>query len=86
MMGVKYNLAVKTGSYVDRSGQTKNKWQNVGVMLEGKYGPYILLNKWFNPAGIDSDGDSISVSLFEPKPRDNQGGGYEPLTDPDVVF
>jgi hypothetical protein len=44
-MAKKYDLAVKVGSYVDRNGQEKNKWQNIGVVLDGQYGPYILLNQ-----------------------------------------
>lgn len=68
-MAKKYDLAVKVGSYVDRDGKEKNRYQNVGVVLEGQYGPYILLNRWFNPAGVPADPnkDSIIVSLFKPR-------------------
>jgi len=68
-MAKKYDLAVKTGSYTDRDGNEKNKWQNVGVVLDGKYGPYILLNRSFSPAGVPCDlgNDVITVSMFEPK-------------------
>ena len=86
-MGVKYNLAVKVGGYTDRDGNHKNKWQNVGVMLEGKYGPYILLNRFFNPAGVpcDPDDESIPISLFEPKNKP-QTGGKQSDYDEDVPF
>lgn len=84
-MAKKYDLAVKVGSYTDRDGKEKNKWQNIGVVLDGKYGPYILLNRSFNPAGVpcDPSSDVISVSMFEPKgQQDNAFGDQEP----DVPF
>jgi hypothetical protein len=42
-------------------------------MMDGVKGPYILLDRTFNPAGVGgNDGrESIIVSLYEPK--DNQG-------------
>ncbi len=70
-MAKKYDLAVKVGSYTDRDGKEKNKWQNIGVVLDGKYGDYMLLNRHFNPAGVpcDPNNDVITVSMFEPKSR-----------------
>jgi len=72
-MAKKYDLSVKTGEYTDRDGQTKGRYMNIGVMMETDKGPYILLNRTFNPAGVpgNSDRDNIMVSLFEP--RDSQG-------------
>ena len=68
-MAKKYDLAVKVGSYTDRDGKEKNKWQNIGVILDGKYGMYMLLSRFFNPAGVpcDPNNDVITVSMFEPK-------------------
>ncbi len=73
-MGVKYNMSCKVGTYIDREGKEKNKWASVGVVLEGQYGPYILLNRHFNPAGVpcDSNKDVIAISLF--KPDGDRGG------------
>jgi hypothetical protein len=84
-----YDVAAKVGSYVDQSGNEKNRYQNLGVILEGKYGPYLLLNRWVNVAGLpcDPDKDSVIVSLFPP--RDFAGGGSPPPqsnTDDEVVF
>jgi hypothetical protein len=72
-MAKKYDLVVKVGEYTDRDGQTKGRFKNVGVMMDGDKGPYILLDRTFNPAGVGgNDGrESIIVSLYEPK--DNQG-------------
>ena len=73
-MAKKYDLVVKVGEYTDQSGQTKGRFKNVGVMMEGQNGPYILLDRTFNPAGVGgNDGrESIILSMYEP--RDNAGG------------
>lgn len=68
-MKKKFDLAVKTGTY-EKDGQTKNKYQNVGVIMEGDKGPFILLNKTFNPAGIQDGKESVIISMFEEKPKD----------------
>jgi hypothetical protein len=68
-MGKKYDLVVKVGEYTDGQGQTKGRFKNVGVMMEGDKGPYILLDRTFNPAGVGGNEgrESIIVSLYEPK-------------------
>ncbi len=73
-MAKKYDLVVKVGEYTDSQGQTKGRFKNVGVMMEGQNGPYILLDRTFNPAGVGgNDGrESIIVSLYEPKQDGNQ--------------
>jgi len=81
----KYDLVVKVGSYM-KNGEEKNRYQNVGVVLEGQHGPYILLNRYFNPAGVpcDTDKDSIIVSLFSPKPQfgDSPASNAPEVDDP----
>jgi len=73
-MGKKYDLVVKVGEYTDSQGQTKGRFKNIGVMMEGDKGPYILLDRTFNPAGVGgNDGrESIIVSLYEPKQEGGQ--------------
>ena len=74
-----YDLAVKTGEY-ESNGQTKGRYETVGKVLRNDNGQFMLLKKTFNPAGVDSNGDMIMVSMFEPKPRDgqqSQGGGQQ---------
>jgi hypothetical protein len=68
-----YDLAVKTGSYTDRSGDQKNRYENVGSILQMDDGSkMILLKRSFNPAGVPfkEGSDQIIVSMFEPKDRD----------------
>jgi len=68
-MGKKYDLVVKVGEYTDGQGQTKGRFKNVGVVMDGQNGPYILLDRTFNPAGVGgNDGrESIIISMYEPK-------------------
>lgn len=85
-MAKKYDLVVKTGEFTDRDGATKGRFMNVGVMMEGRDGgPYILLNRTFNPAGVpgNADRDNIMVSLYEP--RDQAGGGQQRRSAPAEV-
>ena len=69
-MAKKFDLVVVTGSYVDRNGNPKKQYKTIGALWESDKGPYLTLDKAFNPAGVPSDRDSILVSCFEPKPRD----------------
>lgn len=65
-----YDLAVKTGSYTDREGNDKGRWENIGSVLQmDDGGKVILIKRTFNPAGVPfRDGsDQIMVSMFEPK-------------------
>jgi hypothetical protein len=70
-----YDLAVKTGEYTDSQGQQKGRWQNVGaVMSSDNGGQFVMLAKWFNPAGVVDarGGESILLSCFEPGGNNNQ--------------
>jgi len=73
-MAKKYDLVVKVGEYTDNQGQTKGRFKNVGVMMDGQNGPYLLLDRTFNPAGVGgNDGrESIIISMYEPKQDGNQ--------------
>lgn len=85
-MAKKYDLAVKTGSYTDSSGQEKGRYENIGVIMEGRDGgEYMMLKRTFNPAGVPvQDGrDSILVSMFKPKGdtsehQTTKANGYQP--------
>ena len=95
-MAKMYELKVKTGSYTDVSGQSKNRYETIGSVMEGQNGgQYMLLKRTFNPAGVEveSGRDSVMVSMFEPraefeddipnkpKGKPKAGTGYE-----DVLF
>lgn len=64
-----YDLSVVVGTY-QKGDETKKRYENVGVVMQGDKGMYILLNKTFNPAGVPGEGSRIIVSMFEPKDKD----------------
>lgn len=69
-MKVKYNLVVRVGAYMDRNGEKKHNYKTIGKFMEDDQGHgFILLDKFFNPAGVicDAEKSQIPVSLFEPK-------------------
>jgi hypothetical protein len=68
----KYDVAVKVGEYEDSEGNTKGRYENVGVVLDSGDGEYMLLKKTFNPAGVNSDGDRVILSFFEPREDDEK--------------
>ena len=69
-----HDLAVKVGSYTNQQGEQKNRYQNVGALMQGDNGPFIMLAKWFNPAGVQDGhgGESILISVFEPRQEGQQ--------------
>lgn len=70
-----HDLCVKTGSYRDASGQDKARYQTVGAVMQGDDGrSFVLLEAWFNPAGIERQQGrgSIILSMFEPKQQGQQ--------------
>ena len=71
------DLAVKTGEYTDRNGQTKGRYENVGGMFKSDDGSiFLMLKRTFNPAGVPDltgkGGDSILIGAFELKQQDGQ--------------
>ena len=80
------DIAVKTGEYQDRqSGQTKGRWQNVGALMKHDDGSeFIIMHRWFNPAGLPNpdNRDSVLLSCFKPNRQQSNGqppannGGY----------
>lgn len=78
-------LAVVVSTYEDRStGATKNRYENIGVLMEstndrGEKNTFMMVKRSFNPAGVifKPGSDKIMISMFDPKPRDGQGGGHQ---------
>lgn len=70
-----YDLAVKVSEYTNNRGEKKGRWQNVGAVMKGDDGnSFIMLAKWFNPAGVQDlsgrGGESLLLSMFKPKEQD----------------
>lgn len=84
------DVAVKVGSY-QSGGETKNRWQNVGSLVEfddGNQG--LFLNRTFNPAGTPNpDGkEDVLLYFFDIKDKaatggGNTGGRAKPAPEPD---
>lgn len=64
-----HDLAVKTGEYTDRDGNTKGRYENVGHILRDGDNRMLCLKRTFNPAGVyNPDGrDTVILSMFEVK-------------------
>lgn len=66
----KFDLAVVTGKYTDQTGQSKNRYQNIGVVIQADDGGhYMLIDPLINLAAVPREPgkDRIMVSMFEPK-------------------
>lgn len=69
------DLAVVTGTYTDKSGETKNRYKNVGSILTSDDGNnFILLDRTFNIAGVPNpeNRDTLLVSIFDPREEGQQ--------------
>ena len=75
-----YDIAVKTGSYQDGQGQTKNRYQNIGSMMQGDNGPFLLLDPLINLAAVQREPgkDRVICSLFEPRDNAAPSGAQAP--------
>lgn len=65
------DVCVVVGEYQNAQGETKKRFENVGVVLTGDDGnSFILLDRWFNPAGVPQSGRGdpakVALALFEP--------------------
>lgn len=73
-MAKKYDVVAVTGIYTNQQGEEKKRYQNVGVILDSGNGPFLLLEQWFNPAGVQGKDGKIVLSLYEPKMKEE---GYQ---------
>jgi hypothetical protein len=57
------DLVVKTGTY-QQNGETKNRYKNVGAVLDAGNGEFIVLDRTFNPAGC-GEGERVIIDMFD---------------------
>ena len=72
-------LKVKHGTY-QKDGETNNNYKTIGSLLEDESGSkFILLDPTVNLAAFkrDEGRDSVMVSLFDPKVKENQASEQE---------
>lgn len=76
----KYDAVVKTGSYTDAQGNQKNRYENIGSVMMGDNGPYLILKRTFSPAGVPNpeDRDSVIVSFFAPDGQQQPAAAPKP--------
>ena len=82
------DLTVVVGSYMDRDGNQKNKFLNIGSLFIKDDGQmFITLNRTFNPAGVPLDDkypDTVMVNVFKPRQKkqpERSSGGIDPDRD-----
>lgn len=78
------DIVAVTGTYM-KNGEEKRNFKNVGRVMKGDDGSsFLLLDASFNPAGVPrKDGsDSITLSLYDPKPKDGQQPQQAPRSAP----
>lgn len=66
------DLLVKVGEY-QQNGETKARWRKVGRIVDSDKGPFMLLDKTFNPAGVPDTRESDSI-LITMRPTDQDNG------------
>lgn len=64
------DIVAKTGEYQDpQTGMAKERYENVGSLMTGDDGrQFIIMERWFSPAGLPNpqNRSSVILSLFEP--------------------
>ena len=82
----KKDLAVKTGTYTGKDGVTKNRYANVGTLMEDDDtgAKFLLIDPCFNFAGVSREQgkDRVMVSLFDIKPKEE---APKLVTSPDEI-
>lgn len=67
-MHVIQNICVITGKYTNHEGQEKNRYVKVGRVMQNEEGAKMyVLDKTFNPAGINNGRDSVILNMFDIK-------------------
>lgn len=71
-MPKKYDLTVVVGEYTNGQGETKKQYKNIGCVMQGDNGFYMILDRTFNPAGLPNpeNRSNCIVSMFEPRDGD----------------
>lgn len=70
------DLSVIVGTYINKEGEQKNRYQTIGNIMESDDGNhFILLNRTFNIAGVPNpeNRDAVVVGIYDPKGKDGTG-------------
>ena len=65
------DICIKNGTY-EKDGETKNRYVNVGAIMENDNGMYVLLDPTINLAAFERDGkSSVIASVFKKEQNSN---------------
>ena len=91
MTKVTKDLCVSVGKYTTADGKEKNKYKKVGSIMQADNGnKFILIDKTFNPAGVNNGRDSVLLSAFDvekqkqPQNATHQQKPQQPAFDPNM--
>ena len=83
-MARKYDVVAITGEYVNKQGETKKRYQSVGMILEKDGKHYLKMNSLVT---VDDKGQVVNFfSLYEPKDVLPQKSQAAPSQRPDPDF
>lgn len=84
-MRVIRDLAVSVGEFQDSQGQTKKKWQNVGVMMKDDQDKDRVCLKFHMPLPMKMDNDGYPVcwvNVYPLKPKQGQQPNAQEVQQP----
>jgi hypothetical protein len=90
----KQRICAKVETYTDREGNAKNKYTEIGVIMQGERGPYVLLDPGVNLAGLLLQQNAINhemrnrlmCSVFDDEPRESSPPRRAPAKQADDDF
>ena len=86
----KYDIVATVGTYKNNQGETKNKYKNVGAVMEKDGRMFMLLDRTFNIAGLPNpdNKESAILGMYPPKDKDSDynQGLQQPSNDLDDVI
>ena len=75
------DVVATTGTYTNQQGEEKKRYQNIGAVIDKGNGPFLVLEKWFNPAGLESPVLSLFAPKGQEKPLQQQASQADDMSD-----
>ena len=73
-----HDICATIGKYTDSTGNTKNRYVNIGSVWKCDNGTFIRLNRWINIAGLPfkEGSDSVICSIFPVKAKTSDNNDF----------
>ena len=84
-MAATHDIVITKGSYTDKQGQPKKRYENIGKMGKRDDGSvWIQISRLFNPAGVPNpeDSDTVFANIYPIKPKQAQAPQQQQQNDP----